>query len=142
MTSTNLRVLPAALRDDIDALAAHFHATNEFKGLFIGSLVPWNDLVGIPNPGHAAVADLLISRAARAALSANFDVLIEQWAMSHKIAMQGALNGHEATGLLRSRARLLGFMDVSCATSQRPFGHALNSPNRRSRMGWRLVRTG
>lgn len=50
MTSTNLRVLPAALRDDIDALAAHFHATNEFKGLFIGSLVPWNDLVGIPNP--------------------------------------------------------------------------------------------
>jgi hypothetical protein len=91
------RVLPVALRGDIDALAAHFHATNEFKGLFIGSLVPWNDLVGVPNPGHAAVADLLISRAARAALSANFDVLIEQWAMSHKIALQGALNGHEAT---------------------------------------------
>jgi len=69
-----IRVLPVALRGDIDALAAPFHATNEFKGLFIGSLVPWNDLVGVPNPGHAAVADLLISRAARAALSANFDV--------------------------------------------------------------------
>jgi hypothetical protein len=103
------RALPAALRDDIDALAAHFHSTNEFKGLFVGSLVPWNDLVGVPNPGHAAVADLLISRAARAALSANFDVLIEQWAMSHKIALLGALNGHEATEFAALSSPLIKF---------------------------------
>jgi hypothetical protein len=88
--------LPAPMRDGIDQLAGHFHASGEFDGVFIGSLVPWNDLVGEPNAGHAAVSDLLISRAADAVLSANFDPLIEQWASCRKIAMQGALDGQEA----------------------------------------------
>ena len=88
--------LPIALRDNIDLLAGHFHQQGTFATIFIGSLVPWNELVGEPNAGHAAVADLLICRGAHAALSANFDPLIEQWAQSRKIAMQGALNGAEA----------------------------------------------
>jgi hypothetical protein len=54
------------MRDGIDKLAGHFHASGEFDSVFIGSLVPWNDLVGEPNAGHAAVSDLLISRAADA----------------------------------------------------------------------------
>ena len=53
-------VLPAALRDDIDGLAGHFHAQGTLKSVFISALVPWDDLVGEPNKGHAAVADLLI----------------------------------------------------------------------------------
>src|SRR5882762_112993 len=52
--------LPPAMRNDIDQLAGHFHSTHQFKNLFIGHLVPWNDLTGRPNHGHAAVADLLI----------------------------------------------------------------------------------
>ena len=64
-----IRVLPAAMRDDIDQLAGHFYGNHEFESVFIDTLVPWNDLVGVPNAGHAAVADLLISRAAYAALS-------------------------------------------------------------------------
>jgi hypothetical protein len=48
--------LPAALRDDIDGLAGHFHAQGTFKSVFISTLVPWDDLVGEPNEGHAAVA--------------------------------------------------------------------------------------
>src|ERR1700739_622982 len=77
-----IQTLPPALRDDIDQLAGHFHGTHEFESVFIGSLVPWRELTGQPNEGHAAVSDLLISRAADAALSANFDFLIEQWGTS------------------------------------------------------------
>src|SRR5690349_3132931 len=47
--------LPANMREDIDALAGHFHAAGTFKSVFIRTLVPWNDLVGEPNEGHAAV---------------------------------------------------------------------------------------
>ena len=85
------------MRDDIDALSGHFHSTKQFESVFINALVPWNDLVGQPNGGHATVADFLISRAAKAALSSNFDPLIENWAMQRKNAMQGALSGQEAS---------------------------------------------
>jgi hypothetical protein len=97
--------LPVALRDDIDALAGHFHGCNEFKTIFVRSLVPWNDLVGEPNTGHAAAADFLICGLARAVLSANFDPLIEHWAKAHKIALRGALDGHEATAFPDTRRR-------------------------------------
>jgi len=87
--------LNPALREDLDQLAGHFHQRGDFEKIFI-RLVPWNDLVGPPNNGHAAVADLLISRGAHAALSANFDSMIERWAEERKVAMQGALTGQEA----------------------------------------------
>lgn len=88
-------VLDPALRNDVDRLAAHFYARGDFKSVFI-PLVPWNELAGSPNEGHAAVADLLICRAARAALSANFDTMIERWAEDRKVAIRGALTGQEA----------------------------------------------
>jgi hypothetical protein len=88
--------LPAAMRDNVADLAGHFYGTGEFQSLFLGALVPWNELVGQPNSGHAAVADFLVCGAAEGALSANFDPLIEQWANGRKIAMRGALNGQEA----------------------------------------------
>jgi hypothetical protein len=91
-----IAVLPPALRDNIDLLAGHFHGTGEFESVFIGRLVPWNELVGEPNAGHAAVADFLISGAANAALSANFDPMIEEWAHANKVAMRGAMDGQEA----------------------------------------------
>lgn len=85
--------LPVHMRDDIDALAGHFHHAGMFKTVFLRKLVPWSDLVGEPNKAHAAVADLLVCRAAHAAPSANFDPLIEQWAELRKIAMLGAPRG-------------------------------------------------
>ncbi|MFZ0928496.1 MAG: hypothetical protein WAN11_07840 [Syntrophobacteraceae bacterium] len=87
--------LDPAMRDDIDRLAGHFYGRGDFEKVFI-RLVPWNDLVGRPNNGHAAIADLLICRGAHAALSANFDPLIERWAQERKIDMRGALTGQEA----------------------------------------------
>jgi hypothetical protein len=101
--------LPAGLRGDIDGLAGHFYGTGQFKSVFISALVPWDDLVGEPNVGHAAIADLLSARAAAAALSANFDPLIEQWASLRKVAMRGALNGAEATEFASNTNPLLKF---------------------------------
>jgi hypothetical protein len=101
--------LPAPLRDDIDGLAAHFHRNGTFKNVFIRTLVPWDDLIGEPNSGHAAVADFLICRAAHAALSANFDPLIEQWCQRRKVAMRGALTGAEAVEFSARTNPLLKF---------------------------------
>lgn len=101
--------LPALLRDDIDLLAGHFHAAGTFKTLFISRLVPWDDLVGSPNAGHAAIADLLISHAAVAALSANFDTLIERWAEQNRKDFQCSLTGEEAVDAAMVRGPLLKF---------------------------------
>ena len=86
--------LDPSFRSNVDLLAGHFHADGAFK-VFL-SLVPWNDLVGPPNKGHAAIADLLITRAAHAALSANFDSMIEQWAEERRVMLRGALTGQDA----------------------------------------------
>jgi hypothetical protein len=104
-----IAVLPTALRDNIDLLAGHFYARGEFESVFLGSLVPWNELVGEPNPAHAAVADFLITRVASAALSANFDVMIERWATGLKVDMRGALDGQEAVTFSDQMSPLVKF---------------------------------
>jgi hypothetical protein len=102
-------VLAAALRDNPDALAGHFFTSGQFTSVFIGNLVPWNDLTGSPNAGHAAVSDFLITRAINGALSANFDTLIENWAAEHKIVLRGALDGQEAVAFAQTTSPLLKF---------------------------------
>jgi len=104
-----IRVLPAVLRNDIDGLAADFHSRGEFEGVFIGSLVPWDELVGEPNPGHHAVSDLLVTRAVDATLSANFDTLIEQSAWHRKVSIVGALDGTQAMNFRQDVSPLLKF---------------------------------
>lgn len=100
--------LDAALRDDIDGLAGFFHARGDFKRVFI-SLVPWNEMLGMPNVGHAAVSDFLICRAAHAAMSTNFDRMIESWAQNFKVNLRGALDGQEATNFSAFVSPLLKF---------------------------------
>jgi len=100
--------LNPALREDLAALAGLFYARGDFATVFL-NLVPWNDFVGPPNSGHAAIADLLVSRAAHAALSANFDTLIERWAEDRKIALRGALTGQEAISFVGTANPLLKF---------------------------------
>lgn len=101
--------LDPALRDNVDALAGHFYANHEFERIFINRLVPWDKLAGVPNPGHVAIADFLVCRAAAAALSANFDPLIENWAFERKIAMRGALDGLEAVNFAATSSPLVKF---------------------------------
>ena len=97
--------LDPAFRKDIDQLAAHFHAQGSLPRSYILPKV-WDELVGAPNAGHAAIADLLITKAARAALSANVDALIEAWAAEHKVLLSGALTGQEAVDTTKNRPLL------------------------------------
>ncbi len=91
-----IKTLPAPMRSDPDALAGYFYDQNQFESVFLAKLVPWDDLVGRPNSGHAAIAELLATRAMCAAISTNFDCLIEQYGNENKLDLQGALDGQEA----------------------------------------------
>lgn len=102
-------LLNPALRDNVDTLAGHFYMRSGFWRVFTQKLVPWDDFAGTPNSGHAAVADLLISRGAHVVLSANFDTMIERWAEEHKIAMRGALTGQEAVDFAACTNPLIKF---------------------------------
>jgi hypothetical protein len=102
-----IEVLPPEYQENIEQLAAYFYAHHDFKRFL--DLVPWNDLVGEPNEGHAAAADLLITRAVKAVLSANFDLLIEQFAWAHKIQLTGALTAQEAEEFGELSSPLLKF---------------------------------
>lgn len=106
-----------ALRSDLEALAQHFEDTNTLQSVFIESLVPWNDFVRPPNAGHAALADFLVTRSAIAALSANYDMLIERCAIDNGFDFQSSLDGEEATVRTRTQSPLLKFH--GCATKER-----------------------
>ena len=105
---TDIEVLPAALRHDLDALAGRFHDAGHFKDQFLG-LVPWAELLGEPNAGHAAVSDLLVVRAVHSTLSANFDPLIETWAKMRKTDLRGALDGAQAAAYSVATSPLVKF---------------------------------
>ena len=104
----NEMTLDPGFRENIDLLAGHFHGRGDFSSIFI-RLVPWDELVGTPNKGHETIADLLITRAAHAAVSANFDPAIEHWAQEHKVFLQGALTGQEAVTFSALTSPLLKF---------------------------------
>lgn len=105
------------MRNDLEAFAQHFVGLHTLQSVFIESLVPWHLFVKPPNAGHAAVADFLVTRAAVAALSANYDTLIEQSAVGNGFDFQNSLDGDEATTRSRTQAPLLKFH--GCATRDR-----------------------
>ncbi|KAA3623473.1 MAG: SIR2 family protein [Proteobacteria bacterium] len=111
-----LRVDPhidPSLRQDLGALAEYFASLNTLKVQFIDNLVPWREFVRPPNPGHAAIADFLITKAAVAGLSSNYDELIEQRAKSYGADFRGSLDGDEATACSHTQAPFLKFHGCS-----------------------------
>jgi hypothetical protein len=102
-----------ALRENLEALAEHFATLNTLKTVFIEHLVPWPDFARPSNPGHAAIADFLITRAAVAGLSSNYDILIERCAWAYGADFRGSLDGDEATVHANSQGPLLKFHGCS-----------------------------
>lgn len=102
-----------ALRNDLEALAEHFAQLNTLQSIFIDHLVPWNSFVRPPNTGHAAIADFLITRAAVAGISSNYDSLIERCAWDYGFDFRGSLDGDEATADSVHQAPLLKFHGCS-----------------------------
>lgn len=111
-----LRVNPhcnPALRGDLEGLAEHFAQLNTLGTVFIESIVPWKDFVRPPNPGHAAIADFLITGAAASALSTNYDILIEMCAWAYGTDFCTSLDGDEATVRAVVHSPLLKFHGCS-----------------------------
>lgn len=111
-----LRVDPhidPSLRQDLGALAEYFASLNTLKVQFINNLVPWKEFVRPPNSGHAAIADFLITKAAVAGLSSNYDELVEQRAKSYGADFRGSLDGDEATACSHDQAPFLKFHGCS-----------------------------
>lgn len=101
--------LPPEIRDDLEAVAEAIAQKVDFRNVFIRAIVPWDKLVGPPNDGHFAIADLLLSGGAQACLSANYDNLIEQAGAAYGADLQSALFGDEATELAATQSPLLKF---------------------------------
>ncbi|WP_248308808.1 SIR2 family protein [Bosea thiooxidans] len=97
------------LRGNLEALAEHFVATNTLQSVFIEHLVPWPAFARPYNPGHAAIADFLLTRAAVAGISSNYDILIERRAWDYGAAFRGSLDGDEANVDATRQAPLLKF---------------------------------
>ena len=104
---------PAEFRDDLEALAGIFVANGNLGSVFIDTLVPWSRFVRPPNPGHAAVADFLITGAAAGAISANYDNLIERRAHEYGFDLMASLDGDEAMVHARKHGPLLKFHGCS-----------------------------
>lgn len=101
------------LRDNLEALAEHFVGLNTLKTVFIEHLVPWSEFERPPNPGHAAVADFLITKTVVAGLSSNYDKLIERCAWDYGADFRGSLDGDQATVAGHKQAPLLKFHGCS-----------------------------
>lgn len=87
------------LSEDIEEQANFFYANGQLATYYIPQLVPKHAFAGKPNEGHTAVADLLLTRAVRVAVSTNYDRLIEAAGSNLDGAVEYALNGVEAADI-------------------------------------------
>lgn len=101
------------LRHNLENFAEHFAALNQLESVFIENLVPWQKFIRLPNPGHAAIADFLITRASVATLSSNYDTLIERVAVDYGHDFRVSLDGDEATVAAIRQGPLLKFHGCS-----------------------------
>ena len=67
----------ASLAENIDDQAEFFFQRSELNTVYLRTFIDPNTFVGQPNAGHAAIADLLLTRAIDIAVSTNVDSLIE-----------------------------------------------------------------
>lgn len=102
-----------SLRGDLEAFAEHFAQRTQLESIFMDTLVPWQAFARAPNPGHAAVADFLITRAAAGALSTNYDTLIERRGMDYGADFRGSLEGDMANRGVAAHSPLLKFHGCS-----------------------------
>jgi hypothetical protein len=65
------------LSDNIEAQAEFFFAQNELQTVYLATLIDRHAFAGRPNPGHFAIADLMLSQAIQTVVTTNVDPLIE-----------------------------------------------------------------
>ena len=107
-----------AIRDDLEAVAEYAGAHVDLGAVFIQNIVPWEFFSKAPNPGHEAIADLTITKACAATLTANYDNLIERsgWQLCSPFPI--ALDGAQAT-LVTAQSPYLKFHGCQHIDKQR-----------------------
>jgi hypothetical protein len=65
------------LPDDIEAQAEFFFGHNELQTVYLATLIDRHAFAGRPNPGHLAIADLMLSQAIQTVVTTNVDTLVE-----------------------------------------------------------------
>ncbi|SIS81193.1 SIR2-like domain-containing protein [Thalassospira xiamenensis M-5 = DSM 17429] len=110
--------IPENLKFDLEALAEHFKQSGQLEKVFIEAVVPWAMFETQWNPGHAAIADFLITKAMASGISANYDCLVERYAQSCHYDFKVALDGDEANLANRTQSPFLKFH--GCSYRDRP----------------------
>ena len=95
------------LSDDIEEQAEFFFHAGELQTVFLRTLVDPNAFEAPPNPGHAALGDLLLVRAVQSAVSTNVDTLIETAGTLLYGRIGTAISGSEIAYLPPNTAPLL-----------------------------------
>jgi len=103
-------VLPIALEDQ----ATYFYERRDLEKYFVRHLVPRDAFSAPPNAAHFAVADLLLCKAASAAVSANVDTLIETAGNFLFGKIEVALSGSQASLICSSASPLLKIHGCWC----------------------------
>jgi hypothetical protein len=70
--------VPPEIQHNLEQLADFFLFSPPLRAIFRDRLVDWSRFNGVPNSGHVAVADFLACGAATAAITTNFDMLVEE----------------------------------------------------------------
>lgn len=91
----------------IDEQAEFFFQRGELSTVYFRTLIDPHAFAGQPNPGHAAVADLLLIRALQAAVTTNVDTLIETAGQYQYGQVGVGLDGHAIAALPPGVAPLL-----------------------------------
>jgi SIR2-like domain len=89
--------LPSEMRGRLDLVTEHFAERDLLGKYFIKTLVPWSRLQSLnDNAGHRAVADFCLTKLAVAAITTNYDPLIEESARRYGADFVASLTGTDA----------------------------------------------
>lgn len=91
----------------IDDQAEYFFQRQELATVYFHTLIDPHAFAGRPNPGHVAVADLLLVHALQTAVTTNVDTLIETAGQYLYGQVGVGIDGHQVAGLPPGIAPLL-----------------------------------
>lgn len=95
------------LPDSVDEQAEFFFQRGELATAYFRTFIDSNAFAGPPNPGHSAVADLLLVCALKSAVTTNVDVLIETAGQMLLGQIGVGIDGHSVAALSANCAPLL-----------------------------------
>ena len=95
------------LATDIEDQAEFFFQRGELGTVYFRTLIDHNAFAGRPNPGHYAVADLLLVRAIQTAVTTNVDTLVETAGQLLFGEISAGIDGHGVAALPPDTSPLL-----------------------------------